>query len=280
MKEYKIKKSYAGLMWFMLFISGLFVVFGISIPYLEGETYTRTTIIVPAICTFIFIIPFVFIIKTIISMSKFTIVTDDDGLWYKYQTKNNGLIPWENICSIKERSLKQCLELYDSNKKKMIRIEYQLEGFNQIRDVVVSKLSKNIKDSLPREFKKEAIYKILNNVSCLLFIALAVYLYREAGIIYGVMGFIFGCYLIFHSLLISISKVTIDINCLYIHSPLRKRVIGFNEIKNISYKSEKYKGNDIHFVSLKLKHGRKAIKLNGLDIEPNVMFLSLKKYCK
>lgn len=87
---------------------------------------------------------------------------DDDGLWYSHLPKEQSCVSWKAINQIKERVYLQCLDLFDLHGKHLLRIEYQLNRFEDLRGLLCEAIIKNRQHvSLPITFSKSMWYHVL-----------------------------------------------------------------------------------------------------------------------
>jgi hypothetical protein len=64
---------------------------------------------------------------------------DNDGLWRTQVGKEQGLVRWSNICSVKERS--SALSLFDRDGRLMLEVEYERDGYFRIRTQIMERMS-------------------------------------------------------------------------------------------------------------------------------------------
>ncbi|MGX9416664.1 hypothetical protein ACWU4D_04845 [Vibrio sp. WJH972] len=141
MQEFKFDKQYIPLM-----KGGLAVVIGLlalsfTLPFfLDQDPRTPyRTIMVTVICIIVFGGMSIITWLTLKKLPFVDVAADDDGIWYIHIGKEKGLISWRLIHRLKERPYMQCLDLLDRNNKELLRVEYQLLGFEQLRNVLNEK---------------------------------------------------------------------------------------------------------------------------------------------
>jgi hypothetical protein len=69
------------------------------------------------------------------------IAADEEGLWPAHADRRTHLIPWARISGVAERSYGQRLDLLGPANEVLLRVEYQLVGFEELRDRVLAKLA-------------------------------------------------------------------------------------------------------------------------------------------
>src|SRR5688572_30043892 len=92
-----------------------------------------------------------------------SITIDSEGLWPSHKSKENGLVRWGSITDVQEHPTLQRLDVTNATGDILLRIEYQLMGFDRLRHLIIDNLP-SIKHSLinPVTFSKPMIYHIFN----------------------------------------------------------------------------------------------------------------------
>jgi len=124
-----------------MIVSISFLVLGFALPFFPDQEKINPdgTLIFNLIYTVVFVFFSVLTWLTLRKLSYVDIAADDDGIWYMHIGKANGLILWNKIATIKERLYLQCLDLLDCNGERLLRVEYQLTGFDVIRHILNEK---------------------------------------------------------------------------------------------------------------------------------------------
>ena len=70
-----------------------------------------------------------------------SVSVDRDGLWLAHLSKERSLIRWEDVHSTREHMYLQRLDLLDKKGHVLIKVEYQLSGFETLRALLLEKIS-------------------------------------------------------------------------------------------------------------------------------------------
>ena len=181
MQEFKLDKKYIILMKGCLVIFIAFLALGFALPFLpEEEQGSPNGILATTLMgTLVF---GGFSILTWITLKKLPfadVAADEDGIWYMHVGKETGLIYWEEIHTVKEKSYMQRLDLLDQNNKELLRVEYQLQGFELLRDILNEKATSTSEGVNQTEFTKKPLYHLFYLVSVIGFSALGIYLGKD-----------------------------------------------------------------------------------------------------
>lgn len=262
-KIYKIKSSFTLLMkfsaWILLILA--FSMFGL--PFIPEEN--------PVAFKFTFI-PFgilgglsLYCFHIIRMIPKCSIAIDEDGIWYEYLNKKDGLIPWKSIEDIKEKGIGQRLVLFSRGVPAM-KIEYQLTNFESLRSILAEKVSFNVHNYQSSEYAKPFFYHIFY-FACLIGFSLLGFYVGKTNPFLGYLG---------------MTVVVIGIGLEYIKSPyciqirdieweikypMRYKKIQIDELSNIKVAGTVVQGNKHPEVHLILKSSSKPIKLKGLGVD-------------
>jgi len=64
------------------------------------------------------------------------VAIDESGIWYIAAKGPNCRIAWDDIGSIKSHKIMWFLEVIDSSRSRRIRLEYNLDKFNSLRQLI------------------------------------------------------------------------------------------------------------------------------------------------
>ena len=118
-------------------------------------------------------------LRVALRLPSCSVQIDNDGLWPAFRSKTAGLVRWRDITSVRERHLSQCLELLDKDGASLMRLEYQLRGFERLRGLVRERAALQPVVVLRRVFQKTFWYHLFSIAGILLFVALGLYLAQE-----------------------------------------------------------------------------------------------------
>ena len=160
MQEFKLDKNYITLMKVCLVVFIAFLALGFALPFLpdENEGNPNGTLMTTAMCTVVFGLFSIITWRTLKKLPFADVAVDDDGVWYIHIGKQKGLVAWEKVHKVKERAYMQRLELLGTDNKELLRVEYQLLGFEMLREVLNEKAGAQDKDLDQSSFSKGPLY--------------------------------------------------------------------------------------------------------------------------
>lgn len=146
---------------FNIIFFGLFLLFTLLLPLFSiGKTNFISISIITLIISCFWGFWFTLSLKALKRLPYSSIAIDDDGIWFSHLSKEKDLIPWREISAIKEHSFLQCLELLSSDKRRLIRIEYQVQDFEELRTIIVNKTLKPVSCNCKKLYSKPITYHI------------------------------------------------------------------------------------------------------------------------
>lgn len=203
---------------------------------------------------------------------------DDDGVWLDRLGKTEGLVRWGEISSIKEQQYFQRLVLLGNVGELLIKLEYQLEQFDDLRQVVLAKTRQSSIDvESPAVFRRPAPYHAFNFVFIIGAGALAYYLSRS-HLILGLLTFAVFAFAVAIEYLNSVAAITITERAIEIRYPLRVRSFDVSEIKSIQLNDQFEKGSRLPEVIVTCHTHQKPIRLQRLGIDASALYGLLSRW--
>lgn len=201
---------------------------------------------------------------------------DDDGIWYLHIGKRKGLIQWGKISKVKERTYMQCLDLLDFNGEKLLRVEYQLLGFESLRIMLYEKTNNASSESGKSTFSKSPLYHLFHLVGVLGFSAIGYYVGSDGNPLlgYGAMSLLVS--FIVHEYLFTATGIEIESSNFKINFPLSKTNVPFSDVEKVLVKDDFHKGNRFPEVWLISKSVKKPFKFKNIGADSNVLYKALK----
>tara|TARA_R110002167_G_scaffold54498_1_gene155283 strand:- start:25492 stop:26331 length:840 start_codon:yes stop_codon:yes gene_type:complete len=261
-----------------------FLLLGLSLPFLpdEGGDPSKGTFGTTVMCTVVFGAFTYLTWHTLKGLPFVDVVADDDGLWLKHTDKENGLIPWGDVASLKERATRQCLDVLNSNGERLIRIEYQLNGFEHLRSLLTNNLSKNQAESSHasdtnsnRVFGKGVGYHVFYVCAVVGFLALGWYVGSEDNVLLGYVAMPVLVLVVIGEYFLTPFKVLIDDSHITISYPHKHKKLLFANIEAIEMTDSFEKGSRIPEVHVFMYNTKKPYKLKQLGANANVLFAAL-----
>ena len=201
-------------------------------------------------------------------------VVDEDGLWSGDVGKADGLVPWQDIASITENRLGQRLELRDEAGNALTKLEYQLDDFEELRQLVLGRMQKpQALTTCPAVFAKSWTYHVgtLSVVVVLLLLgSYTIYTETWSGLL--LLGT--AVFFILLDYLTTVISLTIDRRALDIRFPLQRVELSVAEIHSISIE-DIYLHGRVPTVVISGKPGGKPVRLMQLGLDAMTLYAYL-----
>ena len=282
MQEFKLDKKYITLMKGCLIVFIAFLALGFALPFLpdDDKSNPNGTLMVTVMCTVVFGFFSIFTWFTLKKLPFADVAADGDGIWYIHNGKDKGLISWEKIHRVKERPYMQRLDLLDRNNKELLRVEYQLLGFELLRDILNEKAVTLNPEPNQSKFSKGSLYHFFYLSGVVGFSALGIYVGKGGNPLlgYGAMSVL--VVFIIYEYLVTATGIQITNNGFLVTYPLINRNISFVDIKDVVISDEFHKGNRIPEVWVITNSAKKPFKLKQLGADSNVIYKALRKAAK
>ncbi len=182
---------------------------------------------------------------------------DSSAIWYMPRRGNPIRLLWNDIHTFRERNLLQRLELYDVRGVKVINVEYQLEGFDRLRQLILESAS-HLREKLGR---LKVFHKAFLAHGMLIF---GVLLFSGMGWLAGSRGeywaqWISGGLAILGLVAFAklLWKVRVEYNHVSLVYPFWERKLRYSEIGDIRLENVPGRGNVIITVFVELKSGKR-----------------------
>jgi len=216
------------------------------------------------------------IFRVLKSLPLRTLATDDEGIWYGYQDREKGLVRWEQIVNVRERPVMQRLELLDSDGHVLIRVEYQLIGFEQLRNTIHRKVDIAATFAGQTCFGCSTGNDWLSIGSLAVWPGLGIYVGLTSSPVIGLAAVVLSI-VIGWEYLTTATSVEVHSNAIEINYPTAKRRLNFAEIQDIRLSDRRYRGNRVQDVLIFSRNSAKPHKLKQLGVDATVLFALLCK---
>ena len=166
---------------------------------------------------------------------RFGVSVDPDGIWPTHLGKEEGLVPWSCIRSVRERQFLQRLEVFDEDGELLLEIEYQLMGFTALRSFIAHQILENgFELTLPIACSKPWWYHALWLVGITSIPVAA--LYVAGMIVYPVIAYVVALICLVLAVrwyLASVYKVVFADGQLWVYRPRTTKSIPYSAIKHV-----------------------------------------------
>jgi hypothetical protein len=170
------------------------------------------------------------------------VATADEGIWWIYPEEPSVFLAWREISEIRERSYLKCLVLSDSTRVRQIRVEYQVDDFNDLRELILSKATSRNSGLRQRVVfhQRTSFYLVFGGIGVLF---LVVSIASIKGLHFGAAIPLFFACLSFGLLLVTPKSVRIHEDRFVVSSPLRKQTVYYKDIRNIDLRNVEFRNN-------------------------------------
>ncbi len=283
MQEFKIDKKYITITKTCFLGILFFFILGLSLPFLPDEEKGNAhgTIILALISTVVIGCGLILTWLTLRELPYADIVTDADGIWYMHVGRNKGLIPWEKISLVTAstylRFIKmQGLDLLDSSGKRLLKVHYHLNGFEELRSTLNEKILNNM-ESTPLKFSKSLFYHFYYLSFMLGFAASGLYLALEGMPLFGFLGAILSSSCLILEYARTIVGLIVGNGRLEICYPFTRISISFFDIEYIQIVDTFFLGDRTPEVWVMSKHMQEPVKLKQVGADLNAVYIALRK---
>ncbi len=278
MQEFKLNKKYITLLKSCLVVIIAFLALGFALPFLpdDGQGRLREALITMLMNTVVFGSASVLTWRTLKQLPYADVAVDDDGIWYIHAGKDQGLIHWQQITKVKERVHLQCLDLLDCDGRKLLRVEYQLTGFEILRALINDNMSYSISQLKQSTFSKNPLHHWFYWAGILGFSALGFYFGSEGNPLLGFGGMSFVVAFTIYEYIVTATGINVVNGNFVIAYPFTKRSVPFSEVEDILIADDFDNGKRMPEVWIISKHAKKPFKLKGLRVESNVLCKALR----
>jgi len=282
MQEFKLDKKYITLMRGCLVVFIAFLALGFALPFLPdgNKGNPNGTLMTVVMCTVVFGFFSILTWRTLKKLPFADIATDEDGIWYIHIGKDKGLITWDKIHRVKERPYMQRLDLLDSNNQELLRAEYQLLGFELLRNALNEKAGAENTEPDQSKFSKGSLYHLFYLACVIGFSALGFYVGEGGNTLLGYCAMSVLVVFIIYEYLVTATGIQITSNGFLVVYPFTKRSIPFVDIEDVIISDVFNKGNRIPEVLVITKNAKKPFKLKQLGADSNVIYKALRKAAK
>ncbi len=256
-----------------------FLALGFSLPFLPDENAgnPKGALMITIMCTALYGVFSILTWRTLKKLPSADVAADEDGVWYLHIGKDNGLIPWDKIHTLKERLYMQRLDLLDIDNQELLRVEYQLQGFEMLREILNERAGAKNKNLDQSSFSKGPFYHLFYLAAVIGFSALGIYVGKNGDPLlgYGAMS-VLVIFIIYEYMATAIG-VQITGNIINVVYPFSNKNIPLKDIQDVVLADEFDKGNRIPEVWIITKSAKKPFKLKQLGADSNLVYKTLKR---
>lgn len=204
-------------------------------------------------------------VRSLIKLPHSSVQLDESGIWSIRQGKEQGLIKWQRIASIKEKPVLQEVDLIDQNGNTLMSLSYALDNINALRAIVTERKQNNTCTQKTETFVKPRWHHALYWLSFLVYPLVAVYIVMIDEWLIAVLGLVTMGFIV-HEYLTTVSGIRIESGGVQIIYPASKKWVLYDDIKHILLTGDAHKKPEIKLVTQQTTFELKRIgsDVNGL----------------
>jgi hypothetical protein len=189
------------------------------------------------------------------------IAITDEGIWSVTPRKPTVFLNWREISRIEEHRFKQRLVLSDSGGLRQIKVEYQLEEFDELRRIILSRATaRSPLVGSPTVFHGGNRLYVQIGVTALIFLAFAIFAYHQKAHSGAIFFGAFAVLALATMLNLPLSLRLLDDGLIFV-SPLGRRQIRYADIRGLDLRNETVRGNS--FAVVLIQTDGKPLRLAG-----------------
>lgn len=247
------------------------------IPTPEPQDAPRGMILVAAIGVVIFGGLALATYRGLKRLPRSAISLDTEGLWYAHLKRDRALIPWDRVHTVSEGGFTQALKLYDQDGTRLMRVEYQLNGFEKLRDILYDHVSEQLPAlEFPSTYSKNRGYHLLYGTALAILILACLTAALLGGSMLGAIILAIVTAMLAFDYLWSAYSLTVHEQHLEIHYPLSTHRLTYTNIDSVDMTGSFHRGYRQPEIRIIAKSGEPPHKLKRLGIDTNVLYRLLK----
>jgi hypothetical protein len=194
-----------------------------------------------------------------------SVSVDEDGIWPTHLTREKSLVRWKDVHSAKERLYLQRMDLLNASGAVLIKIEYQLTGFEQLRALLVEKVSLQPQSDSKR-FRRPSVHHLFYIGGIAAFSALGMYIGPIQPVLgYGGMAVLVAR--ITHEYLTTVSGIDLLSDRLRLAFPHKALEVLRGEVESVQIGDAFNQGARRPEVGIFVRGRRKPFRLAGMGID-------------
>lgn len=202
---------------------------------------------------------------------------DTEGIWYTTIGRDTGLIPWDELHAVREGTLTLALKLYNASDEKLMRVEYQLQGFDTLRDILYDHVvDPHRTPDFPSTYTKDRHYHPAYAAIMALLVLFGIVVGTVGKSVLGVFIIAILAIMLAYDYLWSVYSITLHEQYLQIRYPLSSHRIKYADIAKLDMTDSFHRGYRHPEIRILAKSGQSPHKLKRLGIDTNELYRLLK----
>jgi len=203
------------------------------------------------------------------------VTVDEDGLWPADRAKDQALVPWEAVADVRQHPARHFLELLDERGDRLLRLEYQLEGFRDLRRRVLEHLRQTVSVDPPERFSRKPVYHVFQLGLAGGLVALGVYLLDHrvflAFVPLGLGAILAWAYVR------GLCGLTLDRDAMTLRHPFASQTVPYDTVDDVAMVERRGRGTVESVVRVTFTDGRKPLTLAGLGVDNTILYEKIRK---
>ncbi len=203
------------------------------------------------------------------------VTADAEGLWPANRERQEALIPWDAIAGVRQHPARHFLELLDDRGERLLRLEYQLDGYADLRRRVLEHLRHTVPVDPPERFRRKPIYHIFQIGLAGGLLALGAYLSGSVPFIalipLGLVAMLAWAYVR------GLCGLTLDRDHLTLHYPFTSQSVPYDTVDDVALAERHGRGTVESVVRVTFTDGRKPLTLAGLGVDNTILYEKIRK---
>ncbi|MCK7596460.1 hypothetical protein M0G74_04145 [Microbulbifer sp. CAU 1566] len=202
---------------------------------------------------------------------------DEEGIWYQYRGREQGLIPWGAIASQQENTFLQYLYLSDADGKLLLSASFHLQDFEDLREIIAHQIALHSRGAVACRFGRSSSYHMAYALGPLFLLIMGIYVAQVSNPWLGYGAMSFTIITVLHEYIITACGVCILHNAVEVRYPFGKKRIAFADIERLRINDNIAYGNRYPELWITTSGINKPLKLKKLGIDPSALYARLKK---
>ena len=213
--------------------------------------------------------------QTLKRIPFYAVTADEEGLWPAHREREEALIPWDAITGVRQHPARHFLELLDDRGDRLLRLEYQLEGYADLRRRVLEHLRQSVSVDPPERFARKPVYHVFQYALAAALVVGGGYLARHnpylALIPLGLAALLAAAYVR------GLFALTLDTDGLTLHYPFTSQTVPYDTVDDVALLDRRGRGTVESVVRVTFTDGRRPLTLAGLGVDNTILYEKIRK---
>ncbi len=272
MKQYYYPKIYKWLSIVAMLFFGSLSIIGIGLIIFDYSNISELFIFIPII---LFLFSFAYMGYEFFQRCDDIITVEDSGIHVVDKDASEHSVYWNDIYTVQERAILQCMDLKNRSGDTLLKIDYQLVGFDELCEIILSKVNHSNNSRLKNNFVSSWLIRGVFIVPAVLFSGgiIGSFVSNQFSAMWGFAGFVLFSII---GYLWVVKRIIVEENSITINNFFKGKTIKYSDINDVILKNDRDgKGNLISTVFLFISD-KKPIKIAGIQGGSLAVYESIK----